>query len=85
MRATCLLALLALARVLELAGRAIPLSLWTPVAFLWQDAVFVLVFAALDRAWRRPKLGWLLYSIAAMYIAINVPITRTLSTPLTWP
>jgi hypothetical protein len=85
MRAACLLALLALAKVLELIGRDIPLSLWTPLAYFWQDMLFVLAFAAVDGMVRRPKIGWVLYAIVAFYIALNVPITRTLSTPLTWP
>jgi hypothetical protein len=85
MRAVCLLALLALAKALELIGRDIPLSLWTPLALFWQDMLFVLAFAAVDGLLRRPKVGWVLYAIAALYIALNVPIARTLSTPLTWP
>src|SRR5262245_25783271 len=85
MRACCLLALLILAKVLELAGRDIPLSPWTPLAFLWQDLVFVLAFAVVDLIGRRPGLGWVAYGLAAFYVALNVPIARTLSTPLTWP
>jgi arylsulfatase A-like enzyme len=85
MRATCLLALLIIAKVLELAGRDVPLSVWTPLAFLWQDLLFVLAFAAVDGMVRRPKLGWCAYGLAAFYVALNVPIARALSTPLTWP
>jgi arylsulfatase A-like enzyme len=77
--------LLVLAKALVLAGRDIPLSPWTPLAFLWQDLLCVLVFAGLDALLRRRKIGWILYGIAAIYIAVNVPIACTLSTPLTWP
>jgi hypothetical protein len=85
MRAACLLILLLFAKILALAGREVPLSPWSPLAFLWQDLLFVLAFAAADGLIRRPKIAWCLYSLAAIYIALNVPITRTLSTPLTWP
>jgi hypothetical protein len=76
---------LLLAKVLALAGRDIPLSVWMPLAFFWQDLLFVAAFAAVDRVLNRPKIGWALYALAALYIAVNVPIERTLSTPLTWP
>jgi hypothetical protein len=80
-----LLVLLLLAKVLTLAGRDLQLSLWTPLALFWQDMLFVAVFAVVDRLVNSPKAGWVLYAVAALYIAVNVPIARTLSTPLTWP
>jgi arylsulfatase A-like enzyme len=85
MRAACLFALLMLAKVLELSGRDIPLSPWSPLAFMWQDMAFVLAFAAVDGLVHRPKIGWALYVVTAAYIVFNVPFVRTLSTPLTWP
>lgn len=85
MRALCLFAVLTLARVLILAGRDIPLSLWTPLAFLWQDMLFSLGFAAFDLLLRRPKIAWGLYGVIVLYVALNVPLCCTLSTPLTWP
>jgi len=85
MRAACLLVVLMLAKALELAGRDIPLSPWAVLAYAWQDLIFVLVFAAADCMLGRPTLGWCAYGLAALYVALNVPVARTLSTPLTWP
>ena len=86
MRAVSLLGVFILAKLLVLAGRDIPLSPWVPWAYLWQDVLVVLLFAALDHATRRlPGIGWSVYAILVLYTAINVPITCTLSTPLTWP
>jgi arylsulfatase A-like enzyme len=33
----------------------------------------------------RPKLGWFLYALTVVYATVNVPITRAISSPLTWP
>jgi hypothetical protein len=77
---------LVLARVLVLAGRDVPLSPWTPWAYLWQDVTVALLFAAL--AWatrRRPSVAWVLYILLVLYTAVNVPVACTLATPLTWP
>src|SRR4051812_20413219 len=87
MKAVCLLGVFILAKVLILAGREIPLSPWTPLAYLWQDLAVVLVFAILDgwlsRRW--PRIGWWLYAVLVLYSAVNVPVACQLSTPLTWP
>jgi hypothetical protein len=86
MRAASLLGVFVLAKLLVLAGRDIPLSLWTPWAYLWQDVLAALLFAALDyAARRRPWIGWGVYTLLALYTAVNVPVACTLSTPLTWP
>jgi glucan phosphoethanolaminetransferase (alkaline phosphatase superfamily) len=85
MRAVCLFIVFLLAKALILAGRDLPLSPWMPVAFLWQDVLCVLVFAAIDWALRRPRVAWCVYGVMVLYVAINVPIACTLSTPLTWP
>ena len=53
MRAASLLGVLILARTVILAGREIPLSFWTPIAYLWQDLLVALIFAALDSSIRR--------------------------------
>jgi arylsulfatase A-like enzyme len=85
MRAASLLGVFILAKVCTLAGRDIPLSVWTPVAYLWQDVLVVLVFALVDYRLRRPWLGWAAYGLVVAYAALNVPVARVLSTPLTWP
>jgi arylsulfatase A-like enzyme len=86
MRAVSLLGVFVLAKLLVLAGRDLPLSIWAPVAYLWQDVLVVLLFAGLE--WmvrRRPRVAWGLYAAAALYAAVNVPVACLLATPLTWP
>ena len=58
MRAVSLLGVLVFAKALVIAGHQISPSLWTPVAFLWQDVLFVMLFAVLDAGVRRPWFGW---------------------------
>jgi glucan phosphoethanolaminetransferase (alkaline phosphatase superfamily) len=84
MRALALLGVLFLVKLLVLAGRPIDLSFWSPVAYLWQDVLVVLVYASLDRLVKRAWFGWTLYVAVVAYVAINVPVTRVLSSPLTW-
>jgi len=84
MRAASLFGVLIVAHLLMLAGHSMPISLWTPAAYLWQDLLVSLLFAAVDHAIKRPKLGWILYAVLVLYSAINVPIARILSSPLTW-
>ena len=50
MKATSLLGVFILAKLLVLAGRDIPLSLWTPWAYVWQDVLVALLFAVLEYA-----------------------------------
>ena len=85
MRALSLLGVCVLAKVCVLIGRDVPLSLWVPIAYLWQDLLLALLFAGLDLWVRRRWLAWTLYAILLAYIALNVPVQRVLSTPLTWP
>jgi Sulfatase len=83
-RAAGLFGVLAVAKILALSGRDLPLSAWAPFAFFWQDVLAALVFLALDGWLRRPVLAWLLYGASLLYIAVNVPVARVLGTPLTW-
>ena len=84
MKAISLLIVFLLARVLILIGRDVPLSAWTPAAYLWQDVLVVLLFAAVDRLARRPWISWALYAAITIYVAINLPLARLLSSPMTW-
>jgi hypothetical protein len=78
------LCVLVLAKVCALAGREVPASAWSPVAYLWQDLLVVAVFAAIDLlARRRPWVGWTLYAVIVGYAVVNVPVIRVLGTPLT--
>lgn len=83
MRAVSLFAVLVLARLLTLAGSPVPLSVWTPIAYLWQDLLVALIFAALDALTGRRRVGWIAYAVLVAYVALNVPITLVLSSPLT--
>jgi len=86
MRAASLWLVFVAAKVAVLAGHHIPLSLWSPVACLWQDAVVVLAFAAFELCLGQRQLAaWVAYAGLALYAAINVPVARVLCTPLTWP
>ncbi len=85
MKALALFATLVVAKLLAVAGRDLPMSAWTPVALFWQDALVALVFGALDFALRkRPAVSWSLFWLVAAYVAVNVVLTRVLSSPLTW-
>jgi hypothetical protein len=91
LRAFCLLAVLLTARLITLAagpaGRDLPLTIWTLVAYLWQDVLIALLFFAIDYTLGRrlrPPIAWAAYAVAVAYVAINVPVTLVLSTPLTW-
>jgi arylsulfatase A-like enzyme len=85
MRAASLLGVFLVAKAAVLAGREVPLSAWTPIAYLWQDVAVVLLFGVLDFRLRRPRINWVIYGAVVVYTALNVPIARVLSTPLTWP
>src|SRR5690242_2518126 len=86
MKAVSLFGVFLVAKVLILSEHGVPLSVWTPLAFLWQDVLIALLFALVDHALRRrPRLGWGLYGLIALYTAVNVPIACLLASPLTWP
>jgi arylsulfatase A-like enzyme len=86
MKALALFCVLVVAKLLAVAGRNLPLSAWTPLALFWQDALVALVFAAVDFALRKkPVAIWILFWLIAGYVAVNVVLTRVLSSPLTWP
>ena len=85
MRTASLLIVFVLAKAAVLAGHHVPLSWWSPIAYFWQDALVLLAFAAVER-WLAPRqrLAWLMYAALAFYAAVNIPVARVLSTPLTW-
>ncbi len=86
MKAGSLFGVFVVAKVLILAERDVPRSAWTPLAFLWQDAVIALLFGIVDHAIRRrASLGWCLYVLISLYTAVNVPVACLLASPLTWP
>ena len=84
LRGICLLGVLLTARAAILVGRPVSPSIWSLFAYVWQDVLVTLVFVALDARLKRPRVAWALYGALVLYIAINVPVTRVLSSPLTW-
>ncbi len=85
MRAFSLFCVLALAKALSLAGQDISPDPWLPWALFWQDAFIAFAFAAVQ--WlthRRPSIHHTLYWLLIIYTALNVPLVRILSSPLTW-
>ena len=85
MRPLSLFGVLVLAKVLVLWDREFVWTAWTPLALVWQDLLIVALYAALDSVARRPWISWSVYALLVGYVAINVPIARALSSPLTVP
>jgi phosphoglycerol transferase MdoB-like AlkP superfamily enzyme len=85
MRAAGLLCVLILAKLCMTVGQSVPVSAWTPVAYLWQDLLVVLLFAGIDGLVRRSWVAWTAYGLIVAYVAVNVPVARVLGTPLTAP
>ena len=85
MKAASLFVVLALAKAAALWGHTVPLSWWSPLAYFWQDAAVALGFAIVELILSsRPRALWAIYGALTLYAAINVPVVRVLSTPLTW-
>jgi len=88
MRAASLLVVFLLAKGAVLWGHAVPWNSWAAAAYVWQDALVVLLFAGIDAGLRKfgaKRLALALYWALAIYAAINIPVGRVVSTPLTWP
>src|SRR4051812_23650861 len=83
MRATPLLIVFLLCKALVLAGRHVEFTPWALSAYVWQDCMVVLLFAGLERLLQN-KFSLALYIAAVIWAAINVPVARMMSTPLTW-
>jgi len=80
-----LLAVLLIARVGALYGHRLDWSWWAPIAYLWHDAAVAAAFGICDRVLaRRARTLWAIYAVVVVYVAINVPVTRVLATPMTW-
>jgi Sulfatase len=84
-RALSLIVVLVVAKLLAIAGRDLPESIWMWPAFVWHDVAVGAAFWAIDRLLGRPGLMWAPYALIAAYAAVNVPVMRVLSSPLTVP
>jgi arylsulfatase A-like enzyme len=84
-----LLLVFVIAKAAVLWGRPIPWDAWTIAAYVWQDVLVALAFGVVE--WGSSKRSTssrapaLLYCALVTYVALNIPIARVLSTPLTWP
>ncbi|MFI5309743.1 MAG: sulfatase [Gemmatimonadales bacterium] len=85
MLAACLMVVFAVARIMVLQGRTLPSSAWTPFVYLWQDVAVALGFYLFGRVVRRTWVVHTAYGALVLLVAINVPVTRVLSSPLTGP
>lgn len=85
MRGASLFVVLVLAKCLSLWGQGIPLSPGVPFIYFWQDALFSIGFVLLETAFPVKRGLVLIYWSLVFFAAINVPVTRVLSTSLTWP
>jgi hypothetical protein len=84
-RAFGLAAALILSKSLSVAGRDVEVSVWTLPALFWHDAGVAALFWAADAVFRRSRVLWIPYAALVVYAAINVPVARALSSPLTVP
>ena len=85
MKALSLFGVFVLAKALVLFDRSIASSWLAPFAYLWQDALAALVFSTVEFLTRkRPWIASSLFALLVAYVAVNVPLTRELSSPLTW-
>ena len=84
-RSLSLFGVFVLTKVLVLWDRELRWSAWTPLAFVWQDLLIVALYAGFDWVARRAWMSWTVYALLVGYVAINVPIARVLSSPLTVP
>jgi hypothetical protein len=75
---------LVLARALA-GTHGMPASVWAVPALLWHDVAIGIAFWTVDVVCRRPRWMWVPYGALAAYAALNVPVTRVLSSPLTVP
>ncbi len=89
MRAASLFLVFLLAKIAMVWGHAPPITGWSLVAFMWQDVMVALAFAAIDMALKNigapAPIACSIYWAAAIYAAINIPVGRAVSTPLTLP
>src|SRR5205085_2399943 len=83
-RAAALLAVLLLCKALVLIGRHVEWAPWALAAYVWQDCLVVLLFAIFESMVAK-RIGLGIYIAAVIWAAINVPVARMMSTPLTWP
>lgn len=96
-RACCLVVVGAVAKaalvVLRAAdgGLAGVITPWAPAVLMYQEVWGALALLAVDAGISRvvrpvlaDRIGWGLYAVMALYVAMNVPVARQFATPLTY-
>ena len=84
LKALSLFGVLVLAKACMLFGRDVPVQGYAGLALFADDAILALVFGLLEWTARsRPRISTTLYIAIVGYAAINVPIARLTSSPLT--
>jgi Sulfatase len=82
MRAASLALVLILAKVLGVAERELPASLWLPSVLFWDDIAAGCAFWLVDSWLGRRRSMWVPYWAVVTWAALNVPVTRALASPL---
>src|SRR5579862_4380967 len=82
MKAPRLLLVFLAAKAFVLLGHSGPFSIWSLVAYTWQDVAVAVAFGVCETISRRTRI---LYWPLVVYAAINIPVERALSTPVTLP
>jgi glucan phosphoethanolaminetransferase (alkaline phosphatase superfamily) len=89
MKSASLLLVFVLAKLMVVWGHAEPFTVWSLVAYSWQDVMLALAFGAFEIAMRKigasTRIVWAAYWGIVAYAAINIPVGRAVSTPLTRP
>ena len=83
MRAASLIGALVLAKALGLAERDLPSSWWLPAVLFWDDVAVGGAFWLVDRWSGGRRALWVVYWAIVAWAALNVPVVRALSSPLT--
>jgi glucan phosphoethanolaminetransferase (alkaline phosphatase superfamily) len=83
-----LLLVFVLAKLVILWGHTGPINGWSVIAYVWQDGAVALAFGLFEIALRKlgaTRIVWAVYGAIVAYTALNIPVGRAVSTPLTRP
>jgi len=76
-----------LAKAFSLWGHVAHVTLWSSIAWFWQDALAAVAYAAIGQvtrgSWKYPWRAF--YWLLVAWAAINIPVARAVFTPLTPP
>jgi arylsulfatase A-like enzyme len=84
-KAVSLLAVFLAAKICMAWGHAPQVTGWTALAYTWQDVAVAVGFGVVEVSLRHTRAVQWLYWTLSVYAALNIPVERALSTPVTWP